>query len=184
MINDPVAAKLAEARLNLKQLSDISEALPFYAAMNAFLTASRSVLYVAQYQLGWKERKKTQQYKPLEEEGRKKFDEWHKKCPITKAILDHPLTLDRNHVIHHSGQAGFIHIPRPIGGGIAADHGSPFSQALWVTRRGLGGLPLEDDNCFYYLDDAGAKIDAVTYVTAYFAIIEKFVESLGKYPWR
>jgi len=66
---------------------------------------------------------------------------------------------------------------------MAITHGTPFEQSRWFTRRGIGGLPLEDDNHFYYLGASGEKVDALPYAQGFFKLIETFATELTKRPW-
>ena len=181
--HDVVATKFREARVHLRRLGDVKRVEEFYATANALVTSARSVLYVAQHQFGWKERPRQQAFNSTQEQERKLFDKWFESCAVAQAVLAHPLAADRHEVIHRSGQAGFVHVPKPGGGGMAVNHGTPFKQAHWFTRRGLGGLPLQDDNVFYYLDASGTKYDAVPYAEAFLATVEQFVVELAKRPW-
>jgi hypothetical protein len=55
---DPIREKLREARFNLRKLEEIEKMEEFYPTLNAFLSAARSILYVASGELGWCTRKK------------------------------------------------------------------------------------------------------------------------------
>lgn len=183
MSQDVVVAKLDEARVHLRRLGEVKKAREFYATANALLTAARSVLYVAQHQFGWKERPRQRQFNQAQMQERKQFDNWFVSSSAVQAVLAHPLAADRHEVIHRSGQAGFVHVPKPGGGGMAVSHGTPFKQSHWFTRRGIGGLPLRDDNYFYYVEASGQKVDALPYAEGFFALVETFVVELAKRPW-
>ena len=183
MSQEVVVAKLNETRVHLRRLAEVKKAQELYATANAFLTAARSVLYVAQHQFGWKERPRHGTINPNQEQERKLFDLWYPSSPVVQAVLAHPLASDRHEVIHRSGQAGFVHVPKPGGGGIAVSHGTPFKQSRWFTRRGIGGLPLHDDNYFYYLSASGQKVDALPYAEGFFLLVEAFTTELARRPW-
>lgn len=180
---DVVAAKFREALVHFERLPTIERAAEFYATANAFVTSARSVLYVAQHQFGWRERPKGNgPLGSLEEKERKNFDAWFTVSPVVRAILSHPLSEDRHDIIHRSGQGGFVHVPKPRGG-MAVDHGTPFKQSFWWGLIGLAGLPLEDDNLFFYLNGAGHKHDAVPYCSAYLDLVRHFFDELRSSPW-
>ena len=176
--------KRREARHHLDRLGKVKPAAELYATANAFVTAARSVLYIAQYQFGFADpaRHGAESFVPTEAAERKRFDVWFKNCPEVKAVLQHELSVDRNDITHRTGQAGFIHIPKP-GGGMAVSHGTAFEQAPWITRRGLGGLPLEDVNYFYYLDNREQRHEAVPYCENYLVLIDEVISTVEKRPW-
>lgn len=176
-----VTTKFREAHANLERLRTIERAEEFYFAVNAFITAARSVLYVAQFHHGWRERDKTKHYSTNDERDRQKFDTWFDVSAEKAAVLAHPLSADRNHVIHHDGQAGFVHIPKPVGG-LALDHGTPFRHAPFRSSRGAG-LPLVDENVFCYLDASGTMHDALPYCEAYLDLVSQFFAQLRNRPW-
>lgn len=183
MAQNTIDVKLREARIHFNGLREIVRADEFYALANAFLTSARSVLFVAQHQHGWKERLRGIPSSPGEESERRRFDQWFEKSNEAHAVLTHPLASDRRDVIHRSGQARFIHIPKPGGGGIALNHGTPFEQSLWFTRRGIGGLPLCDDNYFYYLHEQGNKSDAIPFAEEFLNLVAVFAAAVSKRPW-
>lgn len=183
MTFEPVRLKLNEAHFHLKHMEKLKAMHEFYAAANAFVTAARSTLYVAQHQFGWKERPKSATFTSAQEIERKAFDSWFSTAPCVGAVLDHRLADDRHEVIHRSGQAGFVHVPKPKLGGMAVSHGTPFKQSHWWTRRGLGGLPVSDDNYFYYLEPNGSRVDAIPFAQGFLALIQDFVVELERRPW-
>jgi hypothetical protein len=180
---DIVVLKLNEAKFHLRHMGNLRAMHEFYAAANAFVTAVRSVLYVAQHQFGWKERPRSATYTQGQEIERKAFDAWFMAAHSVQAVLTHPLADDRHQVIHRSGQAGFVHVPKPGMGGMAVSHGTPFKQSHWFTRRGIGGLPPQDDNAFYYLESNGTKVDAIAFAQGFLSLVEAFFTELRRRPW-
>lgn len=183
MTCEAVRLKLNEASFHLKHMEKLKAMHEFYAAANAFVIAARSTLYVAQHQLGWKERPKSITFSPDQEVERKAFDLWFSSTPSVRAVLAHRLADDRREVIHRSGQAGFVHVPKPKLGGMAVGHGTPFKQSYWFARRGLSSLPVSDDNYFYYLETNGTKVDAIPFSNTLFVLIENFVVELERHSW-
>ena len=178
-----VRTKFREARFHFERLAEIEKMKEFYPTVNAFLSAARSVLSVARHELGWKERLQSHRtgFTTIEETQRKRFAAWFESSAEVKAILDHPLAEERNVVIHRSGQAGFFHAPKPIGG-LAISEGDAHGPGL-VIRRGRATIPLEDSNLFYYADPTGTRHDAVAYCTGYFQLIEVFLRKMEQAPW-
>lgn len=184
---DPVRLKFREANFHFEKLSKLDGMEEFYATVNAFVAAARSVLYVARHELGWKERLPAARvgFSPHQKVERKKFDAWYWSSPEVQAVLDHPLAQERDHVIHRDGQAGFVHIPKPIGG-MAVTEGSPFRQAPFVKagRGGRWGLPLLDKNYFYYVKPDGTNVDAIPYCKEYLDLIQTVFREIDKGAWR
>lgn len=179
---DATREKFREARLNLERLRELTRSDEFYAAANAFLSAAYSVLYIAQYQLGLPKSRKAQAALPPNDRAeRQRFDQWFKTSPRVSAVTSHPLGQDRHVVIHRAGQAGFVHVPKPIGG-LALEHGTAFRPAIFRSGRRVG-LPLEDDNFFFYIDGAGKQHEAIPYCEAYLALVQAFFEELHRRPW-
>ena len=179
---NPIRAKLREAQMNLERLQDLTRSDEFYAAVNAFLSAAYSVLYIAEHQLGLPNTKKARAALPPNDRAvRERFDKWFQSSPSALAVKSHALGQDRHVVIHRTGQAGFVHLPRPIGG-LAVEHGTPFRPAIFRSGKRIG-LPLEDDNEFFYVDGAGKQHEAIPYCQAYLALIQLFFENLEKRPW-
>ncbi|MEQ1844713.1 MAG: hypothetical protein ABL983_03945 [Nitrospira sp.] len=181
MDSEPVRLKLREARYFLSRLATASKRDEFYFNANAFLTACRSVIYVASHQFGWHELKGPQQklVPPHQVAGRKAFDAWLNSNSAVKAVLAHELVEERHDVVHRSGQAGFTYSPKPIGG-VAIEAGSIFEPAL-MLKRGKIGLPLEDDNAFLYVDAAGTQHDAVKLCQDYFGLVLAAYEAISTY---
>lgn len=158
--------------------------------MNAFLSSARSVLYVARHQFGWSELRDADQQalSKAEEDPRKRFDRWYALSRTVRAVLNHPLTDERHAAVHRKGQAGFFYVPKPIGG-LALEEGdafriAPFFSRAWHHAAKAIGLPLEDDNLFFYQTPDGKKIDAVTICREYLALIEQFVSEVEGGGWR
>ena len=181
---ESIRVKLRETHLQYETLAKTEEMEKFYATVNAFLAAARSVLYVARHELGWEERLAVKRVgiSKQEEAERKKFDAWYSSSPVVKAILDHPLTDERHSVIHREGQAGFLHVPQPIGG-LAVDEGNAFHQASFISG-GRWGLPLEDKNYFFYVRADGTKVDAVVFCKGYLDRIDTFYQEVVRGVWR
>jgi hypothetical protein len=181
---DPVRTKLREAKYHLERLAEIDKMKEFYPTVNAFLSAARSVLYLARHELGWKDRHAPQRVgiKPNEVSERQRFDQWCDSCPEAMAVLAHPLAEDRHAVIHRSGQAGFLHIPKSPSG-LAISEGNAHGPGL-VVRSGRAGLPLEDANVFRYRDAAGQEHDAVAYCRKYLNLVEQFFAEIQRGAWR
>jgi hypothetical protein len=179
---DTTREKFREARLNFERLRELTRSDEFYAAVNAFLSAAYSVLYIAEHQFGLPRSKKAQAALPPNDRAeRQRFDQWFKSSQHVSAVKSHPLGEDRHVVIHRVGQAGFVHLPKPIGG-LAVEHGTPFRPAIFLNGNGVG-LPLEDDNSFLYIDSAGKQHEAIPYCEAYLALIQRFFQELDKRPW-
>jgi hypothetical protein len=184
---DPVRVKFREAIVHFGNLSKIDGMEQFYATLNAFLTAGRGVLYIARHELGWQERRKEHRkgFTPQQMAERQKFDTWYESAPEIKAVLAHPLAEERHNVTHRDGQAGFVHIPKPIGG-LAVSEGTPFRQAPFIRtgRGGRFGLPLEDKNNFFYVKADGSKVDAVPYCKKYLDLLENAFLTIDHGLWR
>ena len=156
----------------------------FYPTLNAFLAAARSVLYVARHEYGWNDLRAPQRkgVTPAEIQSRKRFDEWYDSAPEPSAVEAHPLTDERHCVVHRGGQAGFFHRPLPIGG-LAVSNGDAFGPGLFLAG-GKIGLPLEDANQFFYTDPYGVTVDGVECCSDYLKLVEAFMRTVEKYPWR
>jgi hypothetical protein len=128
---DAVRTKLRETTFHLAKLTGIDSMREFYPTLNAFLSAARSVLYVARLELGWADRRSAQRagFTPAQQSERERFDAWYASSPEAQAVETHPLTEERHCVIHRGGQAGFFHTPSPIGG-LAATDGNAHGPGL------------------------------------------------------
>lgn len=101
-----VVRKLNHARYQFEQLQEVASSRDLFATLDAFLSEARSVLYVLAFQFGWEER--CGPYRKIvgtERSVRERFDRWLRKN--AKAVLDHPLTLERHEVVHRSGSPSF-----------------------------------------------------------------------------
>lgn len=179
---DAVRLKFREARYWLERLAEVERMRDFYPIVNAFLTSARSVLYVARHELGLEDRRDRTGFNAPQRAERSRFDAWFASSVEARAVLDHPLCEERHVAIHRRGQAGFSHVPKPIGG-LAVGEGTAFGQARFV-RGGRFSLPLMDRNEFFYVDDAGHRHSAVVYCTAYLQIVEAFFRAIQTRPWR
>jgi hypothetical protein len=179
---DAVRMKFREASDWLAKLSQTDRMSDFYPTANAFLSAARSVLYVAGHELGLKERRDQAAFSASQLADRDRFDTWFAASAEARAVLAHPLTNERHVAIHRSGQAGFSHVPKPIGG-LAIGEGSAFRHAGFL-RGGRFSLPLEDKNSFFYVDEAGRQHDAVQYCAEYLALVDAFFRVIQSRPWR
>lgn len=184
MPDDPILTKFREARFQLERLAGIEKMKEFYPTVNAFLSAARSVLYVARHEMGWRERLPVHRtgFTLSQETERRRFDAWFDSSAEAKAVLDHPLAEERRKVIHRSGQAGFFHVPKPLGG-LAITEGNAYGPGL-VVRGGRATLPLEDMNVFWYEDPHGTKHEAVAYCKQYFQLIERLFAEVQRGAWR
>jgi hypothetical protein len=174
----PVDAKLRETKFHLERLVAIESAKEFYPVVNAFLSSARSVLSVARHELGWRERLSHHRVglTPVEEAERRSFDEWFESSADAKAVLDHPLTDERNRVVHRGGQARFGYFPKHFDDMIYAD-GDAFRPPVAVGS-------FKDANTFHYYGPGGTSYDAVPYCKRYFKLVETFCRRLKRTPWR
>ncbi len=185
-----IEVKLGEAGHHFDTLGKIERATEFYAVANSFVSTARSVLHIAQFQLGFEDPKSHGggPFGLVEECERKNFDNWFKSSSEIAAVLNHPLARARNDVAHRSGQAGFIHIPKTYpGAGMPVSHSTPFKQSPFVIRRagrsGRNGLPPRDVNCFYYLDDHCMQHNALPYCAKYLELLRAAVRLILNRPW-
>lgn len=103
-----VVRKLNHARYQFAKLEEVASSRDLFATLDAFLSEARSVLYVLGFQFGWEERRKPDRMAVAAERSvRQRFDRWFKRN--AKAVLDHPLTLERHEVVHRSGSPSFGH---------------------------------------------------------------------------
>jgi len=180
---DAVIIKYRETRNQLARLNAAKDAKDFYLAVNAFLTAARSVLYVISFQYGWAHLKTadkaTLSLTPQQEAERRRFDKWTESSASWQAVLTHPLTAERHDVVHKSGQSNFIYYPQ-MGPGLAASPGTPF-RAASMTR---GGLPITTEGSrFFYRRPDGSELEADQVCQEYLDLIWKVVEDVKAHPW-
>jgi hypothetical protein len=182
---EAIRVKYREAEFHLRRLASLGAMEEFYATVNAFMTAARSVLYVARYQFGLEERLASQKagLSPEETVDRRAFDSWYSLSQLVQTILNHPLTEERREVVHRSGQAGFIHVAKPLMG-LAVSEGSPFKPSPFRTKRGMMPFPILDQNAFFHVDAAGNRVDAVPFCENYLSLLRQFLIEAERAPWR
>ncbi|MFN2397220.1 MAG: hypothetical protein ABR543_01040 [Gemmatimonadaceae bacterium] len=179
--SEAVREKFREVRFQLERLATTDRAKEFYPTLNAFLEAASSVLYVADHQFGLRGVKKSLIDRASRAE-RRGYDDWAAEEPTLMAVRNHPLTEERHEVVHRSGQAGFGYTPKPLGG-LAVTDGGPFKTALFTTRGGVG-LPLVDQNTFFYEDQHGNRRDAVEVCREYLGLVEAAFVQISATPWK
>ena len=107
-----VERKLRYATYELRKLSEATTSEDLFATMDAFLSQARSVLYVLEYQFGWKGLKgRDKKRLAAQRAERERFDQWFKAA--AKEVLAHPLVIERHEVVHRSGSPRFGHGSTP-----------------------------------------------------------------------